>query len=124
MRLYEFDGSLTSNQKMMALVQLLKGRAEDTAGKKEISTDAFIKLARNLGVQVTQDSLGEITNLPPLSNILAPYSPNEGVIKFAGNDEPVDMMTPDEAGTIVDRNAKRAMKRGAIQENSQKKKIF
>ena len=108
----------------MALVQLLKGRAEDTSGKKEISTDAFIKLARNLGVQVTQDSLGEITNLPPLSNILAPYSPNEGVIKFAGNDEPVDMMTPDEAGTIVDRNAKRAMKRGAIQENSQKKNFL
>jgi hypothetical protein len=124
MRLYEFDGGLTSNQKMMALVQLLKGRAEDTSGKKEISTDAFIKLARNLGVQVTQDSLGEITNLPPLSNILAPYSPNEGVIKFAGNDEPVDMMTPDEAGTIVDRNAKRAMKRGAIQENSQKKNFL
>lgn len=109
MRLYEFAG-IPDNQKLVGLAQLLSGRADNTNAKKEISTDTFIKLARNLGVQVTPDTIGDMIAKPPLSNVFEPYSPNEGVVKFKGNDEEAPMMSYNQAEEIVDTNAKRAMK--------------
>jgi hypothetical protein len=88
----------------------LAGRANDDAAKKQISTQAFISLAQSLGVNVTQDTLGDLIAKPPLSNVLLPFEPNSGVVKFKGNDEPgEEPMDTDKAEQVVNQNAKQAM---------------
>ena len=57
---------------LAAISKLLSGRAQDRAAKKQISTDAFIELARSMGINVTPDNLGEMIAKPPLSNLLEP----------------------------------------------------
>lgn len=114
MLIFEIDQSATGNDqnKLMALTTFLSGRSADTTAKKEISQSAFIELAKNLGVNVTTDNLGDIIAQPPLSNILEPLDPNSGVIRFKGNTEPGQQpMDATKAQEIVNKNAKNAMKR-------------
>jgi len=110
MLIFEVEDQNTS--KLAALSQFLVGRSDDTTAKKEISSDAFIDLANQLGVVVSQGNLGEMIAKPPLSNILEPYEPNSGVVRFKGNYEKSAKMDTDKAQDIVDKNAKAAMKRG------------
>lgn len=100
-----------SKGKLLALTQFLVGRAADTTAKKQISTDAFIKLANNLGVTLTPQTLGELASQPPLNNVLEPFEPNSGLVRFKGNYETSNEMPTDKAEEIVDRNAKAALKR-------------
>ena len=109
MRLYEFRDSNT--QKLAALSQFLLGRSQDQAAKKEISQQAFIDLAKSLGVNVTEQNLGELIARDPLKNILEPLEPNSGVVRFRGNTETTTGMTVDQAEQVVDANAKAAMRR-------------
>lgn len=100
-----------SKSKLLALTQFLAGRAQDTTAKKQISTDAFINLAKSLGVNVTVDTLGEMIAQEPLSNVLEPFEPNSGVVRFKGNTDTSNSMSVDKAEEVVDRNAKAALKR-------------
>ena len=96
--------------KLMALSQFLSGRAADTDGKKQISTKAFIDLAQSLGVNVTADTIGDLIANEPLSNVLQPYEPNSGLVRFKGNDEPgEEQMDTAQAEKVVNSNAKAAM---------------
>lgn len=96
--------------KLMALTTFLAGRSSDTSAKKEISTASFIQLAKNLGVNVTPDLLGQLISQPPLSNILEPFEPNSGVVRYKGNTDTEQPMSPDKAQEIVAKNAKNALK--------------
>jgi hypothetical protein len=98
-------------QKLMALTQFLSGRSDDESAKKQISQDAFIELAKSLGVNVTVENLGELINQPPLSNVLEPLDPSSNVIRFKGNTETETGMSVDQAQQVVNSNAKAAMKR-------------
>lgn len=109
MRLVEF--ATPDSQKLLALTKFLSGRADDTTAKKEISQDAFIDLARSLGVIIDPDTLGELVNQEPLSNVLEPLEPNSGVVRFKGNTEATTGMSVDQARAVVDSNAKSALKR-------------
>ena len=109
MRLFEF--AAPDSQKLLALTQFLSGRAEDTTAKKEISQDAFIDLARSLGVIINPDELSTLTNQAPLSNVLEPFEPNSGVVRFKGNTETDGGMSVDQAEAVVNSNAKSAMKK-------------
>jgi hypothetical protein len=100
-----------SAQKLVALSQFLLGRSQDESAKKQISTTAFIDLAKSLGVNVTPDNLGNMIAQPPLSNILEPLEPNSGVVRFKGDTEAATGMSVDQARAVVDSNAKAAMKR-------------
>lgn len=99
-------------ERLVALSNFLMGRARDTASKKEISITSFIKLARSLGIDVTEDSVGEMVSKPPLSNLIEPFEPQSGVIRFKGNMEKSSAMPVDKAENIVASNANAAMKRG------------
>lgn len=114
MLIFEVENSQAIDAgKLMSLTQFLSGRAADTSAKKQISTQAFLDLANNLGVVVTADTIGDLIAKPPLSNILQPYDPNSGKINFKGNDEPGEApMDTDKAEQVVGANAKAAMKRG------------
>ena len=109
MRLFEIASP--DSQKLLALSQFLVGRADDTTAKKEISQDAFIDLAKNLGIIINRDTLGDLIAQPPLSNVLEPLDPNSGTVRFKGNETPVAGMSVDQARNVVDSNAKAAMKR-------------
>ena len=111
MLIFEVENTeAVDSAKLMALSQFLSGRANDTDGKKQISTKAFIELAQSLGVNVTADSIGDLIAKEPLSNVLQPYEPNSGVVRFKGNDEPgEEPMDTAQAEKVVNSNAKAAM---------------
>jgi hypothetical protein len=100
-----------NTQRLAALSQFLLGRSEDESAKKQISQQAFIDLAKSLGVNVTADSLGDLISKEPLSNILEPLEPNSGIVQFKGNTEAETGMSIDQAQAVVNSNAKAAMKR-------------
>ena len=109
----EEDPAAANGKKLAAISMFLSSRAGDEAAKKEISQDAFIDIAKSMGINVTAQNLGDLINQEPLSNILEPLDPNSGVVRFLGNDEPADgAMAVDLARDIVDQNAKKAMRRG------------
>lgn len=112
MRLREFQENPADAKKLMALVTLLSDRAEDEAAKKQISQDAFIDVARSVGVNVTKENLGELISQAPLKNVLEPLDPNSGIVRFKGDTEETTGMSVDRARDVVDRNAKAAMRRG------------
>lgn len=109
MRLVEF--ATPDSQKLLALTKFLSGRADDTTAKKEISQNAFIDLARSLGVIINPESLGELVSQEPLSNVLEPLDPNSGVVRFKGNTEAETGMSVDQAEAVVNSNAKAALNR-------------
>lgn len=109
MRLVEF--ATPDSQKLLALTKFLSGRADDTTAKKEISQNAFIDLAKSLGVIINPESLGELVNQEPLSNVLEPLDPNSGVVRFKGNTEAETGMSVDQAEAVVNSNAKAALNR-------------
>jgi hypothetical protein len=111
MRLREFDESANSALKLAALSQFLSDRAEDEAASKQISQAAFIDLAQSMGVNVTDQNLGDMISSEPLSNLLEPLDPNSSVVRFKGNTEAITGMSVDQAREVVDSNAKSAMKR-------------
>jgi hypothetical protein len=100
-----------NTQRLAALSQFLLGRSKDQTAKKQISQQAFIDLAKSLGVNVTIDNLGDLISQEPLSNILEPLEPNSGVVRFKGDTEAATGMSVDQARAVVDSNAKAAMKR-------------
>ena len=106
-----FEVADPNSQKLMALSQFLSGRSDDESAKKQISQQAFIDLAKSLGVNVTLENLGELIGQPPLSNILEPLEPNSGIVRFKGNTEAETGMSVDQARAVVDSNAKAALKR-------------
>jgi len=105
-----FEVEDPNGQKLMALSQFLSGRSEDESAEKQISQQAFIDLAKSLGVNVTQENLGDMIAKPPLSNILEPLEPNSSVVRFKGDTEAATGMSVDQARAVVDSNAKSAMK--------------
>ena len=110
MRLFEFADP--NSQKLMALSQFLSGRSDDESAKKQISQQAFIDLAKSIGVNVTTENLGELIGQPPLSNVLEPLDPQSGVVSFKGDTEAATGgMSVDQARAVVDSNAKAALKR-------------
>jgi hypothetical protein len=100
-----------NTQRLAALSQFLLGRSQDETAKKQISQQAFIDLAKSLGVNVTVNNLGDLISQEPLSNILEPLEPNSGVVRFKGDTEAATGMSVDQARAVVDSNAKAAMKR-------------
>lgn len=98
-------------QKLVALSQFLTGRSQDQNAKKQISQAAFVDLAKSLGVNVTQDNLSELIARAPLKNVLEPYDPQSGVVRFKGDTEATTGMSVDQARAVVDSNAKAALKR-------------
>ena len=112
MRFCEIAESVdASTQKLLALSQFLSGRADDENARKEISTEAFMQAANSLGIEVNSQNLPEYIARNPLKDILEPFDPNSGVIRFRGNTQGDTGMPVDQARAIVDKNAKAAMNR-------------
>lgn len=111
MLIREFDEGNANARKLAALVDFLAGRAEDTNSKKQISKQAFINAAKNIGININEQTLSQLVSQEPLKNILEPIEPNSDVIRYKGNEEVDTVMPVDKAQDIVAKNAKAAMKR-------------
>ena len=110
-REFSNDNNQAGDKRLLALVTWLSERAKDENARGQISQDAFIDVAKSLGVNVTHQNLGEIVAREPLKNVLEPIEPNSGVVRFKGNTETTTVMTVDKAQDVVDQNAKAAMRR-------------
>lgn len=97
-----------SSTKLFGLAEFLLGRATDTAAPKQINITAFVKMAQEIGVPVTPQSLGELVQQAPLSNIIEPIDPGSNMIKFKGSTESDISMPVDRAQDVVASAAKRA----------------
>lgn len=112
MLIREFSEGGVNTTKLAALVDFLAGRSDDTNAKRQISKQAFINAAKNLGITINDQMLSELVLKEPLKNILEPIEPNSDVIRYKGNEEVNTAMPVDQAQNIVAQNAKAAMKRG------------
>jgi hypothetical protein len=97
-----------SGAKLFGLAEFLLGRATDTNAPKQISMLAFVKMAQEIGVPITPQSLGELVQQPPLSNIIEPIDPGSNVVKFKGSTESDISMPVNRAQDVVASAAKRA----------------
>jgi hypothetical protein len=113
MRLVEFEStsSTPDPKQLLGLVKFLNGRAEDTNAQKQISQDAFIGIAKDLGININQTNLGDVISQEPLSNVLEPLDPNSGVVTFKGADIGPTAMPVNRAQDIVAAAAKTAAKK-------------
>lgn len=112
MLIREFDEGNVNTRKLTALIDFLAGRAQDTNAKKQISKQAFMNAAKNIGINLNDQILSELILKEPLKNILEPIEPNSDVIRYKGNTDVDTAMPVDQAENIVAQNAKAAMKRG------------
>ena len=116
MKIFEVDSSMgmavaPNPAQLSGLVQFLNGRANDTNAKKEISQDAFIKLANDLDINITPQNLADVVSQEPLRNLLEPMDPNTGMLMFKGAGQPDVAMPVNKAQDIVASAAKSAMNR-------------
>ena len=68
--------------KLAALGQFLLGRNKDMAAKNTVSVETFVRLANQMGVNVTADSLPELAQQPPLNNIIVDIQDNQVILQL------------------------------------------
>jgi len=97
-----------SNVEIVALAQYIIDKNESDGVKGKVSTQAFLRMAQNLGIHLSLTQLQAMAQQPPLSNMIADINDND--IKFdLGLKNPT--MSKDKARNTVNSMAKRAMKR-------------
>lgn len=99
-------------EKLAALTQFLIGRATNTGAAKTISTQAYLQLAQNMGISLSQSQLASMSQQTPLSALISNVEPDK--ITFKGAEPEVDDsdMNTDQARATVDKMAKRAASKG------------
>ena len=96
--------------KLLALAQFAVGRATDTSAKLQMPVQAFINRAKNIGIDITPDTLQSLVGQPPLSGIIEPMSPDATELIFKGGEQPGPTTMPvNKAQNIVAQAAKSAM---------------
>lgn len=114
MLIREFQAPSVDAEKLAAMSQFMLNRAEDTDAKLEMSAASFLKLAANMGISLTFDNLRDMSQQPPLSNIIADVqggNAETGRVIFKGAEVAPDTMSVDQAQQTVDGMAKRATKK-------------
>jgi hypothetical protein len=98
--------------KLLALAQFAVGRATDTSAKLQMPVQAFINRAKNIGIDITPDTLQSLVGQPPLSGLIEPMSPDATELIFKGGEQPGPTTMPvNKAQDIVAQAAKSAAKK-------------
>lgn len=109
MLIQEVEGM--DNGKLAALASFLMNRAKDSNVEKVFPLDSFVKLANEMGVAVDSEAIRDLSQRPPLNNLITNVTDKEVVFKGAEQadaDAAVPPMGVDQAQATVDRMAKRA----------------
>ncbi len=97
--------------KLAAIGQFLLKRAQDTDAVKPMSVDAFVKIARENGINMTADRFKLLASQQPLNNIIDNIQGDE--IIWKGTQTPGtaggEKMSVDQARKTVNQMAKRAI---------------
>jgi hypothetical protein len=109
MRIREVDEQQADVLKLAGLAEFLIGRSNDTGASAQISVDAFVNMARNLGISVDAARLQNLSQQPPLNNVINKVT--DDTIYFVGSEPPDQDMSVDKARQTVDTMAKRAGKK-------------
>jgi hypothetical protein len=97
--------------RLAGLVKFLAGRADDTGARKQISKAAFMSMAQQLGVNVTDQNLQDMVSRPPLQNMLEPIDPQSDQITFRGGEPGSVNMPVNKAQDIVAQAARSALQK-------------
>ena len=97
-------------QELSALVQYIISRSEYLKTRSTISTQSFIKMASDMGINIDVSGLQNMAQKPPLSGMIKNVDPN--TISF-DYDDASTLMPVDKAQDVVKGMAKRAMKKGS-----------
>jgi len=104
MRIREFTerSDNPSAQQLTALAEYLLGRTDDTNSSKSVPVDAFLSMAHNMGVNITDSQLRTLASQDPLKNIIVNVTDDEIILSGAGSEETgADTMTVDQAQDTV-----------------------
>lgn len=100
---------------LAGISQFLLRRAQETNAKKVISAEAFLKIAKDNGININLDLLRTLSQRAPLNNVIGNIEGDgpQAQIVFKGEQSTDDSaaMSVDQARSVVDANAKQAMKR-------------
>ena len=96
--------------KLAAIGQFLLKRAQDTDAIKPMNVNAFIKLARENGINLTPDRLQQLVMREPLNNIIDNIQGDEIIWKGSQTSAAAGAkMSVDQARKTVNQMAKRAI---------------
>ena len=109
MRLFEFADSNPLRVKLAAVVSQLKSRIEDTNTTEPMTTDAFLELLANNGIQLEKSDLYDMVKKDPLSNLIQNINGHEVIFKGQTSNEEGDL-DPGENEKTREKMAKSAMK--------------
>tara|TARA_R100001163_G_C5062130_1_gene199122 strand:- start:2365 stop:2712 length:348 start_codon:yes stop_codon:yes gene_type:complete len=104
MRILEFTSrsDKPSAQQLTALSEYLLGRADDEDTNHMVPIDVFLSMAHNMGVNITDEQLRNLSMQDPLKNVIVNVTDTDLVLKGAGeDDQAADTMTPDQAQDTV-----------------------
>lgn len=108
MRIVEVEEVQIDLPKLIALSQFLIGRADDTGAQKRMSTKAFLSLAHNMGLGISQENLVNLASQGRLQSVIANVTPTEVIFKGAEDISGDTGMNTDQAQAIVKGMANRA----------------
>ena len=91
-----------SAQQLTALAEYLLGRTDDADSSKSVPINAFLSMAHNMGVNITDTQLRTLATEDPLNNIIVNVTDDEIILNGAGQDaSDADTMTVDQAQDTV-----------------------
>jgi hypothetical protein len=114
MRINEVESTGIDIARLSALSDFLSKRAQDTGARRVYDIGAFLTLAQNMQIPLTAGQLRDLSQKPPLSNIIANIEGDDetGKVIFRGGDGDQvagTQMSVDQARDTVDSMAKRAI---------------
>jgi len=87
MRLFEFALNDPLRIRLIAVINQLKARLNDSNSSLKMNTNAFINLMRKNGIEITLDELFDIYDKDPMSQLIDNLSNTEVTFKGSKTDE-------------------------------------
>jgi hypothetical protein len=102
MRIREFSEQQIrpTPQQLMALAEYLLGQSDDAASEKTVPITAFLSMASNMGVPITDSQLRGLASQDPLKNVIVNVTADEVVLSGAGSSD-AGTMSVDQARDTV-----------------------
>lgn len=95
MLINEVTNSNPSPVQLIAIIKQVIGRMQDTGVHSSLPTNSLLKILRNNGVVLSLDDLQQMSQRPPLNNMISDVSKHEVTFKDMGqnhsNKQPADV---------------------------------
>lgn len=109
MRLHEFDAE-NFNMRLAAIVSQVHSRIKDEGFTKEYKLDSLLNLLKSKDINVDRETLVDMIDSEPLSNIIANVKGDRVIFK-GDLDSDTDAESPERSTDTLEKMAKRAAKK-------------